>query len=278
MSIIETINSRVSCRTFSDRPIEPDKKAALKTFLRANRESPFGSEVRFQLLDLDGPGIEDTRTLGTYGVIKGGRLYIAGALRPGPKAMEDFGYCMEKNILEATALGLGTCWLGGTFNRSGFAEEMMLGDNELLPAVSPVGYAAGSRSIVDRVFRFSAGSDRRRGWHEIFFDGSIDHPMERKSAGAYEKPLACLRIAPSASNKQPWRVIRNNGIFHFYLKRTPGYGNILGEIKLQNIDMGIAMCHFELSSKDMGLQGQWRVNEPKLQAGDVEYIASWVTA
>jgi nitroreductase len=142
MSIIETIKERTSCRTYSDRPIEPDKTEALKTFLKANTTSPFGSEIRFQLLNFNELGMSETRIPGTYGVIKGARQFMAGAVRNRPNAMEDYGYCMEKNILKATSLGLGTCWLGGTFNRSGFAVKMNLADAELLPSVIP---ATGDR-------------------------------------------------------------------------------------------------------------------------------------
>lgn len=277
MSIIETINRRISCRTYGDKLMEPEKAAALNDFLKANTASPFGSEIRFQLLDLDALEMGGTGRLGTYGVIKGARYFIAGAVRHRPKAMEDFGYCMEKNILEATALGLGTCWLGGTFNRSGFAEQMRLADDERLPAVSPVGYAGDRKTLTEKLFRFSAGSNRRRSWHEMFFDGRIDDPLQPEAAGPYETPLACLRMAPSASNKQPWRIIKDNEMYHFYLKRTPGYNAILGDIKLQNIDMGIAMCHFELSSAALGLEGRWQADDPQMRTGGMEYIASWVS-
>ena len=277
MSIIETIKERTSCRTYSDRPIEPDKTETLKTFLKENTPSPFGSEIRFQLLDFNELGMSETRIRGTYGVIKGARQFMAGAVRNRPKAMEDYGYCMEKNILKATAMGLGTCWLGGTFNRTGFAEKIKLSDGELLPAVSPVGYSSDRRSLVDRFFRFSAGSDKRKSWHELFFDGNINNPLQKESAGPYETALVCLRIGPSASNMQPWRIIKDNNMLHFYLKRTPGYNSVFGDIKLQNMDMGIAMCHFELSSAALGLQGNWQVNDPRIQADEMEYIASWIS-
>lgn len=275
MSIIETINRRTSCRTYSDRPIEPDKIKVLKTFLKANTASPFGSEIRFELLDFTEMELTGTRTPGTYGVIKGAGYFMAGAVQHRPNAMEDFGYGMEKNILKATSLGLGTCWLGGTFSRSGFAEMMHLADAELLPAISPVGYSSDGRSLIDRFFRFSAGSNRRMPWYELFFDGNINNPLLQESAGPYATPLACVRIGPSASNLQPWRIIKNNKLFHFYLQRKPGYKAIFGPIKLQNIDMGIAMCHFELSAAELGLQGHWRIDDPRIQAGEMEYIATW---
>ncbi len=275
MSIIETIKIRRSCRTYSDSPVETDKRAQLKAFLEANTGAPFGSPVRFELLDFNDLDADELRPLGTYGVIRGARLFIIGAVGKRPKAMEDYGYSMEKNILEATALGLGTCWLGGTFRRSGFARRMNLSGDELLPAVSPVGYPGKARSLTDRFFRFSAGSNERKPWTELFFDRDSKTPLPRESGGAYETPLECVRIGPSASNKQPWRIVRDGNAFHFTLARTPGYDRMIKEIRLQNVDMGIAMCHFELAARELGLAGSWSDRDPGIPSGGLEYIASW---
>ena len=117
MTIIETITIRKSCRTYSDRAIEPEKLSELRQFLASNIKTPFGSKVRFQLIDFNEMEIGELKNLTTYGVIKGARQFIVGAVEKQTKAMEDYGYCMEKNILKATSMGLGTCWLGGTFIR-----------------------------------------------------------------------------------------------------------------------------------------------------------------
>ena len=69
----------------------------------------------------------------------------------------------------------------------------------------------------------------------------------------------------------------------FYLQRTPGYGKdsligkILGVADVQRVDMGIALCHFELTMQELGLPGGWIVREPALAKPDrhTEYIASW---
>jgi hypothetical protein len=249
--------------------------AQLKAFLEANTGSPFGSPVRFELLDFNGLGADELRPLGTYGVIRGARLFIIGAVGKRPEAMEDYGYSMEKNILQATALGLGTCWLGGTFRRSGFARRMNLSDDELLPAVSPVGYPGKARSLTDRFFRFSAGSNERKPWTELFFDHDPKTALTRESGGAYATPLECVRLGPSASNRQPWRIFRDGSTFHFTLARTPGYDRMIKEIRLQNIDMGIAMCHFELAARELGLAGSWSDRDPGIPSGGLEYIASW---
>jgi hypothetical protein len=276
MSIIETIRVRVSCRTYSNLAIEPDKIAKLTEYLKSNEEVPFGSKTRFELLNFENMDMSELKSLGTYGVIKRARQFIVGAVVDQPRAMEDYGYGMEKNILTAAALGLGTCWLGGTFNRTGFADKMKLAENELLPAVTPVGYSNNQRSIIDRAFRFTAGSDKRKPWGELFYEGNMKTPLGKNSAGHYATPLECVRIGPSASNKQPWRIIKDNENYHFYIKRTPGYDRAFGPIRMQSIDMGIAMSHFELTSREMGLDGIWKVQDPQIKSEDTEYLVTWI--
>ena len=276
MYIVKTIQSRVSCRSYGNRPVEADKIAGLTAYLKSNTAGPFGVDVRFALLNFDEMDIGEFRGLGTYGVIRGARQFIVGAVRNRPGAMEDYGYAMEKNILTATSMGLGTCWLGGTFNRAGFAGKIKVAKDELLPAVTPVGYPADSRSLIDRLFRFSAGSDNRKPWDELFYEGNDETALTKESTGRYATPLECVRIGPSASNKQPWRIIRDGDGFHFYVRRTPGYDIYFGPIRLQNIDMGIAMCHFELSSREAGLHGRWIFRDPQVKSGSLEYVASWV--
>jgi hypothetical protein len=39
--------------------------------------------------------------------------------------------------------------------------------------------------------------------------------------------------------------------------------------------MGIAMCHFELAARELGLEGSWLAENPNLEAGELVYIVSW---
>jgi nitroreductase len=280
MTIIETIRIRKSCRTYSDRAIEPAKLAELGEFLEAESKAPFGSRIRFQLLDFRELETGELKKLTTYGIIKGAGHFMVGAVEKGPRAMEDCGYAMERNILKATAMGLGTCILGGTFSRSGFAGKIGIAENEVLPVISPVGCPGEKRSAVDRLFRFVASSDKREPWDELFFLGTTGMALSRENAGPFAMPLECVRLAPSASNKQPWRVVksRDRDAFHFYLKRTPGYEKWTRGISLQSVDMGIAMGHFEWSAGELGLAGGWTTDTPEIETPDLEYIASWLSA
>lgn len=293
--IRELVRTRISIRRYVAEPLAGPAREELERACHLLRRGPFGAECRFALLDVGGgmagrgkPGSagEDTaeqpQRLGTYGMIRGARTFLAGAVRTADRAFEDFGYLLELLVLKATDLGLGTCWLGGTFHRSSFARALGLREGELLPAVTPVGLAAERRDLLERVIRFGAGSARRRPWAELFFDGGRGRALSETGAGAYAEPLEAVRLAPSASNRQPWRLLRERegGPFHLFLERTPGYGRLAGS-DLQRLDMGIAMAHFELAVAETGLGGGWtRLSESPELAGKPgglkpEYVATW---
>jgi hypothetical protein len=182
----------------------------------------------------------------------------------------------------ATDLGLGTCWLGGSFSKSNFARKISAGPDEQVPAVAAVGYSAEKRRWLDSFIRRQAGSDGRRPWARLFFDRTFAGPLSPEAAGAYASPLEMVRLGPSASNRQPWRIIKDGQAWHFYLQRTRGYGTgsmaIFKMADLQRVDMGIAMSHFELTAQEAGLPGKWIISEPDIVKPDglTEYTVSWV--
>ncbi|WP_242961363.1 nitroreductase family protein, partial [Clostridium beijerinckii] len=63
-------------------------------------------------------------------VQKGTSTFIVSSISKSDNALVDLGYLLERAVLYATDLNLGTCWLGGTFNKGQFAEVMELKDNE----------------------------------------------------------------------------------------------------------------------------------------------------
>lgn len=281
--IINLIEQRFSCRTYQNQLIDPEIREQLTDFLAAAELGPLGNRARFKLVAAKGGDASALRGMVTYGFIKNPTGFIIGACRDEGRSLEDYGYLLEAIILRATDLGLGTCWLGGTFNRSRFAGEIDLGNDEIIPAATSLGYIAEDPRQVDQTIRNTAGSDRRIPWEALFFEGSFDQPLERQDAGDFAFPLLMVRIGPSASNKQPWRIVKIGGAWHFYLRRTPGYPSpvfnlLLGLADLQRLDMGIAMCHFGLTAKHLGLEGDWAVDDPGIALLDehTEYSISWI--
>lgn len=273
--ITQLIKKRVSCRTYADTPVDKNLLHEIEDLITAEHTGPFGNKPQFQLINLDMSDPAKWKKLGTYGVIKNARLFLAGKVKKGYKAVEDYGYCMESLILKATALGLGTCWLAGTLNAGGFAKAVNLQKNELLPAISPLGYPAYRKSLIEKIFRLSAKSDRRKPWPLIFFIGDFSTPLTPRQAGKYSEALENIRLAPSACNKQPWRIMldKAGNAFHFYLQRTFGYK--LRSVYIQDIDMGIAMNHFERTLRELGINGHWEIKENAPQINSLDYTASW---
>lgn len=280
----DLIKKRFSCRTYLPQPVAPEAQEQLRQFLSTLQSGPLGASARFELIAATADDAKALKGLGTYGFMKNPSGFIAGAAQTGEKDLEDFGYLLECTVLYATDLGLGTCWLGGSFTKSSFAHKLALRDGETLPAVISLGYIAEKKSRIDAFLRHGAGSDQRLGWEKLFFAGSFDTPLAREDAGKYAVPLDMVRIGPSASNKQPWRILKDGDRWHFYLQRTPGYSKpFLGLIHipdLQRVDIGIAMSHFALAANELGLTGQWVNARPDVSLPDAltEYVVSWQEA
>ena len=281
--VTELIEQRYSSRAYVRAPLASEQAGSLASCAAAVRAGPLGTPLRFTLVAAAEGDSRTLRGLGTYGLIKNPAGFLIGAVGPGKRNLEDFGYGMEAIILHATNLGLGTCWLGGNFTKSSFAKRISAVTAEIVPAVAAVGYAAENNRARDRLRRM-ARSDTRLPWDALFFREGFATPLVEATAGHYATPLAMVRLAPSASNRQPWRVVRDGSAYHFYLQRTPGYGRgtlpftLLGLADLQRVDIGIAMCHFALTARELGLAGEWTVRQPSLPApGDTgEYVVTWV--
>ncbi len=263
-NIEELVRTRRSVRTYDGRPVPPDVREKLLAFAQAAR-NPFDVPVEFRLLEAKEHGL-------VCPVVTGTDLYIAGKVDAGPDANAAFGYSFELLVLYAQSLGLGTVWLGGTMNRSAYETAMQLSSDELMPCASPLGFPAEKMSVRESVMRRAIRADERLAFEELFFDGSPAVPLTKEKAGKLALPLEMVRLAPSAVNKQPWRVVAADGAAHFYLQRSKGFSHE-GRLDMQMIDMGIALCHFALAAQEHGLDVRFEKTSPLPFAG-AEYVAT----
>lgn len=262
--INEIIKMRHSVRNYDNTGISKEVKEKLEAYLDEinNSTGVFGGKVRIKLVQKD-DGDKEIK-LGTYGVIKGANYYLAVAYKKGSYDLEDLGFLFEKVILYCTSLGLGTVWIGGTFNKGNFARAMELKEDEILPIVSPVGIEGETKSILARVF--GNNTNKRKDFTQIFFNENFDTPLTYEEAKDYNEVLEMVRIAPSAMNKQPWKILKDGNNYHIYSE---------GKSEANRIDMGICMCHFYLSAKEKGLKGEIKVLSGKSHS-KYKYVASWI--
>lgn len=266
--IEELVQNRRSVRTFDGSGVSQNDLEKLTVFIR-QIENPYGIPVEFKLLD----GREQKLKCP---VVSGTNLYIGAKVSRVPHAEEAFGYSFERLVLYAQSLGIGTVWIGGTMDRAAFERAMALEAEERMPCMSPIGYPAKKMSIKEGMMRKAVKADSRNPFEAIFFDNSFDTPLTRENAGRLTVPLEMVRLAPSAVNRQPWRIVVKQSAVHFYLKHTKGFvSEAVGD--MQKIDMGIALCHFSLAAEELGLSLQFCTNDPEITAeADMEYIASYL--
>jgi len=241
---------RRSRRRYKPIPLEPAQLAQLQTVCREFRPYP---QARAEMITK--PPDEVLRGIvASYGKIKGAQALIAFIGDTDERYVnEKIGYTGEGIVLEATAMGLGTCWVGGSlFFRRGLAESIVgAGKNERVFAVTPVGYAVRELSLGERVQTAFGMFHRRKPLAEMVLGlGEKQWPDWIKSA------LEAARLAPSAVNRQPWR---------FYVERnsiTISVDSSLLEWGIsKRLDCGIAMLHIEVAALDSGVKGRWELLE-----------------
>lgn len=251
---LAVVPERRSRRSFTGERPEAKVLTALEDVARSFR--PFGELARAVVIRDVPPGLF-MGIVGAYGGVSGAPCALAFVGPAGEThSRAAVGYTGEGLVLEATALGLDTCWVGGLF--SGAAAEQLAGvsPDERVFAVAAVGTAAERVTAKERIL-FKSGRPRRR------------KPIETIAPGLQEWPAWAQRgveaahVAPSATNRQPWRFFMHEGAMVVSVDGadTPKIS--------KRLDCGIAMLHFELGARAAGCAGRWELS-------DAPDVAGWV--
>ena len=245
--MLNLIKDRKSVRTYKDKSLSEKDLKAVKAIIKNLNETKgfFGNKVKLQFFPH--PYLEDSEKteIGTYGFVKHAKSFIAGCVDNSFYGMVDYGFVFENMILELTKEKLSTVWLGGTFERRIF--DFMQKDHEIVPTITPVGYEETKQSEKEQDVRAHVHADHREPFETLFFNESFDQPLSESDKLA--NILELVRFAPSADNKQPWRILVKQNRVHFYLQRVEGYQQQL-DFDVQAIDMGIALSHFVKGLED----------------------------
>ena len=265
-SLLELIRTRKSVRSFDGKDLQRKDLDKLRMYA-SEIENPFGIPVEFVFLDAGMYGLSSP-------VLSGEKYYVCGKVAKKPYADVAYGYAFEKLVLYAWSLGIGTTWIGGTMKRSAFEKAAGLKKGYMMPCISPLGYPSVKRSFQETVMRKAIGADSRTAAGKLFFEGDFSTPLEGREKEKIADLIEMVRWAPSAVNKQPWRILLKDGLYHFYEKKDRGYQNeATGD--LQKIDVGIALCHFVMGAKEQGLKAEISISDPGVSVpSDTEYIVS----
>lgn len=232
--LYEAIPTRYSCRSFAGAPSTADW-AALS--YAAQRYTLPGTRLFLASV----PENIFTGIVLGYGRITGcTTIAVLTASLAEPHSRINAGILGEAFCLEATALGLGTCWVAGTYKRKQL--DLPIQADETVLSIIAVGVPAKAappdarkRKSLDRICKGDV-----RLW-----------PEELRRAAA------AVQIAPSAINLQPWEMSFTGDRF------------ILDAPNMQQLDLGIATCHAELALQS---PHQWHFGDGKREP------LSWVTS
>ncbi len=251
MDILAAIHQRVSVRSYTDRPVDQALLEHLLDF--ADKAEPLTeTPPRIGLVS----GVEQVKRVltfmvGSYGLVQNAPHLLVGILpEESDRARIDLGFVLEQVVLEATRLGLGSCWITGTYDAEEAGDAAELEPGEVAAAVCALGHPTeeGYGQLHNKIIRRLAGGHRRKPLDEIVFSQRWGEPWSPEDADpALVTMLKHARLAPSAHNAQPWRFI------------VAGDRISLTVVKPMFIDAGIVMSHLTLASPAAECPGEWQI-------------------
>ncbi|GHV19186.1 hypothetical protein FACS189425_09540 [Clostridia bacterium] len=167
---------------------------------------------------------------------------VTAALIAGKDTRDDrLGFKGEALVLEATAMGLGSCWRGGGAEAKHAKKTVKLGEGERVAIVITIGQPKEPPADIPDEAR------KRRPLEKLVVTsgGSSLADMEPWQNAA----LKAARVAPSAINTQPWRFAFVKGAI--CMVRVGLFA------PTADLDLGIAMLHVELAAAAAGFSGAW---------------------
>ncbi|HVJ49404.1 nitroreductase family protein [Desulfitobacterium sp.] len=241
----EAIFQRRSRRQFNGKPLAFEEVAYLADFAEELNRNVGGARA---VIVNKSPENVLKGAIGSYGKIKGAPAYVAfiGNMED-PHVQEKVGYIGECFILEATSMGLATCWVGGFFRPEIVSKQIAISQDEQILAVSPFGYASEQYSLEEKFMSGFASGHKRKDVEALCLERyKTEWPDWVRSA------LELARLAPSAVNRQPWRFSVETDAIKISVDSVKDSYHIS-----KCLDCGIAMVHIEVGARHKGVRGRW---------------------
>lgn len=234
----EAVEKRSSRRTYQRLPLKKKDADYMNGIIeRLNEES----RLCMQLIEIDEQLFRGF--MSGYGFMKNVMNYIAMIGDKNDPDLDDkIGYYGEIAVLEATEIGLGTCWIYGTYNRQQCERELNLPEDKTLSCIISIGYVEDKKSVKEKILSKAVKRSTK--------------PVEELLTSSGEIPewvrngMESVQRAPSAKNAQPVRFVYENGEVSV---------SVTGAKPYKNIDLGIARLHFEIGAET----GRWTSREGK---------------
>ena len=284
LDLFDLMRARRSCRSFQTRKLTPADYNELMESVCCHSEAPTigRAPIRFEYIAAPltvWPTVNATEFLVAISPKEYNRL-----------AVIDVGRSLQKIVMDATYMGLGTCWIGPGADQSSIMQQ--LGDRynpeaDHIICVCAVGYKSRYIPLFLRIF--NAQFHRRLPLSSLFFaDAHFQEPLAVNTDLfiQYGRNYEICQWAPSSYNGQTTRCVagmaQNGGNelhlarFDFYVTtESRYYAAVALGIWCANWEMGCEMLglpgHFALlSAEERGILDEEAL--PKLPRYDVSWV------
>lgn len=221
--LYETIFKRKSIRKFSDEQLDNNT-------LDIVRNAFNDTKSLFPSINVDMKIVPGDLVKGLLLVKAPHYLLLFSENKPG--FLLNTGFIFEQIDLFLSSSGIGSCWLGLTKPKKDLLETSSL--------KFVITIAAGTPE--ETVHRKNISEFNRKSLEKISKGDKLLDIIE------------AARLAPSATNSQPWFFITNDNNIHCYCIK-PGLMKRIIYKKMNRIDMGISLCHLWLAglNKNLGI-------------------------
>jgi nitroreductase len=256
--LVEAIDLRRSVRKFEQKPLEESECEEIQRIIETLKPISEEEEVYLELIT-DGSSVYDNfgGLLDQYFKVKA-PAYIAISAKKSLHYLENVGYVGEALVLELTRRKYGTCWVGN-IDRDAVSDVVDLKDEYEYVITIALG-------MPEEEIRWEIEPERKnRKSYKTFVKGDFDADMI---------PIfKSIEKAPSSMNSQPWLLLAEGSDIHFYMRNT----NIFTKkmlTKLNKVDVGIAMKHFESELLEIGREIKWcNLDKKKFMTASYCYTA-----
>ncbi|MCP4498814.1 MAG: nitroreductase [Deltaproteobacteria bacterium] len=250
--VFRLMRTRRSCRSYQTRALTVEHEQAMQASITAHLAEPRFGDAPIRLEWVSAPI--------TVWPVVNARLFLV-AIAPAKynrKAILDVGRILQKVVIDATRMGLGTCWIGpGADHKSVKAHlgARFDGDEDAIICLCAVGYKSSYSPLFIRVF--SAQFHKRMPLSKLFFaDDAMADPLSTDDApwAAYGRSFESCQWAPSSFNGQTTRCIAKQTDegerFDFYAATSSRY--------YAAVATGIWCGNWEMGCNALGIDGQFQ--------------------
>ncbi len=280
INLFDLMRARRSCRSFQTRKLtEPNLKELIDSIkLHTNESNIRDIPIRFEYI---------SSPLTVWPVVNATEFIVAIAPREYDRvAIIEVGRTLQKTVIDATRMGLGTCWIGPGADQNSIIQS--LGNKfdcktDRIICLCAVGYKSNYIPLFLRIYNSQV--KRRLPLLELFFsDTELEMPMDLESPALkpFGRNFEICQWGPSSYNGQTTRLsTRTNETgeiisFDFYTTTTSRY--------YAPISVGIWCTNWELGCEAQNIKGNFFIFTEEEMGFDIgkshqrlpKYDMSWV--